>query len=93
MAKSAKGTTGEARESKSYLTQRKISGAMICTFVVSLGLLSSVSVAYFVVFLEITLDMSVHSIFIAHTHSIVGALVQVKKNDFMLSQNELRVSR
>jgi hypothetical protein len=29
--------------------------------------------------------MSVESIFYAHTYSIVGDIIQVKKNDFMLS--------
>jgi hypothetical protein len=65
---------------------------MICTFVVSLLLISSVSIAFFFVFLKITLRMSVESIFIAHTYSIVGDIIQVKKNDFMLSQNELKIS-
>jgi hypothetical protein len=37
--------------------------------------------------------MSVESIFLAHTHSIVGDIIQVKKNDFMLSQNELKISQ
>jgi hypothetical protein len=43
--------------------------------------------------LNTTLDMSVESIFYAHTHSIVGDIIQVKKNDFMLSQNELKISQ
>ena len=29
--------------------------------------------------------MSIANIFIAHTYSIVGDIIQVKKNDFMLS--------
>ena len=66
---------------------------MICTFVVSLLLISSVSIAFFFVFLDTTLKMSVESIFYAHTHSIVGDIIQVKKNDFMLSQNELKISK
>ena len=37
--------------------------------------------------------MSVESIFLAHTYSIVGDIIQVKKNDFMLSQNELKISQ
>lgn len=36
--------------------------------------------------------MSVESIYYAHTHSILGDIIQVKKNDFMLSQNELKIS-
>jgi hypothetical protein len=65
--------------------RRKICRGMICTFVVSLLLISSVSIAFFFVFLKITLEMSVESIFLAHTYSIVGDIIQVKKNDFMLS--------
>jgi hypothetical protein len=48
-------------------------------------LISSVSITFFFVFLETTLKMSVESIFYAHTYSIVGDIIQVKKNDFMLS--------
>ena len=66
---------------------------MICTFVVSLVLISSVSITFFFVFLDTTLKMSVESIFYAHTYSIVGDIIQVKKNDFMLSQNELMISQ
>jgi capsular polysaccharide biosynthesis protein len=68
-----------------YLIQRKICRGMICTFVVSLVLISSVSITFFFVFLDTTLKMSVESIFYAHTYSIVGDIIQVKKNDFMLS--------
>ena len=76
-----------------YLVQRKICRGMICTFVISLLLISSVSIAFFFIFLDTTLDMSVESIFYAHTHSIVGDIIQVKKNDFQLSQNELKISQ
>ena len=58
-----------------YLIQRKICRGMICTFVVSLLLISSVSIAFFFVFLDTTLKMSVESIFYAHTHSIVGDII------------------
>ena len=68
-----------------YLVRQKICRGMICTFVISLLLISSVSIAFFFIFLDTTLDMSVESIFLAHTHSIVGDIIQVKKNDFMLS--------
>jgi hypothetical protein len=66
---------------------------MICTFVVSLLLISSISIAFFFIFLDVVLDMSVESIFYAHTHSILGDIIQVKKNDFMLSQNELKITQ
>ena len=58
---------------------------MICTFVFSLLLISGVSIAFFFVFLNTTLNMSVESIYYAHTHSILLDIIQVKKNDFMLS--------
>lgn len=76
-----------------YLVRRKICRGMICTFVISLLLISCVSIAFFFLFLDTTLDMSVESIFYAHTHAIVGDIIQVKKNDFMLSQNELKISQ
>ena len=78
---------------KTYLVRRKIRWGMICTFVVSLLLISTVSIMFFFIFLEFTLEMSVQSIFLAHTYSIVGDIIQVKKNDFMLSQNELKISQ
>ena len=78
---------------KTYLVRRKIRWGMICTFVVSLLLISTVSIMFFFIFLEYTLEMSVQSIFLAHTYSIVGDIIQVKKNDFMLSQNELKISK
>ena len=39
------------------------------------------------------MDMSVESIFFAHTHSIMGDIIQVKKNDFALAQNELKITQ
>jgi len=58
-----------------YLVRQKICRGMICTFVVSLLLISSVSIAFFFIFLNMTLDMSVESIFYAHTYSIVGDII------------------
>ena len=80
-------------QTKTYLVRRKISRGMICTFVISLLLILFVSIAFFFVFLEDTLEISVESIFIAHTHSIVGDIIQVKRNDFMLAQNELKIAK
>jgi hypothetical protein len=77
---------------KTYLIRRKISWGMICTFVISLLLILIVSISFFFFFLDQTLEMSVVSIFISHTHSIVGDIIQVKKNDFMLAQNELKIA-
>lgn len=94
MAKSKKKNVESIEEvEKTYLVRRKIRWGMICTFVVSLLLISTVSIMFFFIFLEYTLEMSVQSIFLAHTYSIVGDIIQVKKNDFMLSQNELKISK
>jgi hypothetical protein len=70
---------------KTYLVRRRICRGMISAFILSLILISSVSIAFFYYFLNVVTDMSVESIFIAHTYSIVGDIIQVKKNDFMLS--------
>ena len=43
-------------------------------------------------FLDDTLNLSVVSIFDAHTYSIVKDIIQVKRNDLMLVQNELKAS-
>jgi hypothetical protein len=86
-------TSGIQEQEVTYLVRRKIRRGMICTFVISLLLISCVSIAFFFMFLDTTLDMSVESIFYAHTHSIVGDIIQVKKNDFMLSQNELKIAQ
>jgi hypothetical protein len=37
--------------------------------------------------------MSVENLFFAHTDAILNDIIQVKKNDFMLSQNELKISQ
>ena len=37
--------------------------------------------------------MSVENVFIAHTLTILKDIIQVKKNDFMLSQHELQISQ
>ena len=75
-----------------YLVRKKICYGMICSFVQTLVIISSCSIAFFFTFLNTTLDMSVESIFYAHTQSIIEDIIQVKKNDFMLSQNELLIS-
>ena len=47
---------------------------------------------FFYMFLDQTLNLSVLSIFYAHTHSIVQDIIQIKRNDFILVQNELKSS-
>ena len=37
--------------------------------------------------------MSIENMFLSHTHSMVQDIIQVKRNDFMLVQNELKISR
>lgn len=74
-----------AREAKkTYLVQRRIRCAMIGTFVCSLLIILLASIIFFYYFLQMTLDMSVVSIFDAHTYSIVQDIIDVKLNDFTL---------
>lgn len=77
---------------KTFLVQRRIRRAMIGTFVCSLLIILIASIIFFYEFLDSTLNLSVVSIFDAHTYSIVKDIIQVKRNDFMLVQNELKAS-
>ena len=77
---------------KTYLVQRRIRCAMIGTFVCSLLIILIASIIFFYMFLDSTLNMSVVSIFDAHTYSIVKDIIQVKRNDFILVQNEMKAS-
>lgn len=77
---------------KTYLVQRRIRCAMIGTFVCSLMIILVASIIFFYMFLDDTLNLSVVSIFDAHTYSIVKDIIQVKRNDLMLVQNELKAS-
>lgn len=61
---------------------------MIANFVVSLGLIIGASIMFFYLFLDSVLDMSISSIFFAHTQAIIGDIIQIKLNDFHLNQNE-----
>ena len=79
-------------DQKIYLVQRHIRCSMIGTFVCSLLIILTASIAFFYMFLQRTLDISVISIFDAHTYSIVNDIVEIKRNDFMLVQNELMAS-
>ena len=79
--------------SKTYVIQRRIECGMIATFVISLLIILGVSIFFFYYFLDQTLEMSVENVFIAATFSVVKDIVQVKKNDFMLAQNELLISQ
>lgn len=58
-----------------------------------MSLISAFSIGSFYIFLQDTLTFSIESIFYAHTQSIVEDIVQVKKNDFILSQSELKISK
>ena len=65
---------------------------MIGTFLCSLLIILIASIMFFYMFLDQTLNVSVLSIFYAHTHSIVQDIIQIKRNDFILVQNELKSS-
>lgn len=67
------------------MIKSRIECGMISTFVISLTIILGVSIFFFFNFLEQTLEMSVRAVFISHTNSIVKDIIQVKKNDFMLS--------
>jgi len=66
---------------------------MIFTFVGSLIFLTFISMFYFFNLLENTIHMSLQSVFLSHQNSIVKDIIEVKKNDFMLCQNELKLSK
>jgi hypothetical protein len=51
---------------------------MIANFVVSLGLIIGASIMFFYLFLDSVLDMSISSIFFAHTQAIIGDIIQIK---------------
>lgn len=66
---------------------------MIFCFVTALVIIAIISIFFFTGFMENVLTMSVENLFFAHTHSILNDIIQVKKNDFKLSQNELKISQ
>jgi len=78
--------------SVTYVLGRKIFKALVLIFVVSFLLILGVSFIFFFVFMDSTLDVSVESIFYAHTYQTMRDIIKLKKNDFILSQNELRVA-
>jgi hypothetical protein len=78
---------------KSFVVRQKICRLMICAFGMVLVIIALISIIFFNSFVNKVLDMSVVNIFYVHTHSILNDIIQVKKNDFMLSQNELKISK
>lgn len=88
-----KGANVLSEQKKTYLIRRKICRGMICVFVFSILLILVSSIMFFFIFLDYTLEMSIESILISHSYSIVGDIIQVKKNDFMLAQNELKIGQ
>ena len=93
MTKRSKNKGRPEGERKTYLIRRQICRGMICTFAAGLLLLSGLSVAWCVAFLDRVLDMAIRDVFFADTYSIAKDIMEVKANDFMLSQNELRISQ
>ena len=67
----APGTASEDDSETTYLVQRKICRGMICTFVLSLIIITCVSLWFFVHFINQTLEMSIENMFLSHTHSMV----------------------
>ena len=94
MAKNDGITIQELKEPrKRYVVRQKICEGLIGAFGVVLLLIAIISIMFFHQFLTRVLNMSVENIFFAHTHSILNDIIQVKKNDFKLSQNELKISQ
>jgi hypothetical protein len=75
------------------MIQKFISNSMIGTFLGSLVFLTGISLVFFFGLLENTIHMSLQSVFLSHQNSIVKDIIEVKKNDFMLCQNELKLSK
>ena len=70
---SAHATTRE--DDKIYLVRRRICLAMVCTFVLSLALITALSLFFFYYFLELILGLTIENIFIAHTYYIVNDII------------------
>ena len=82
----------EVGSEKTYIIRGRIRFGMICPFFIALVSIVAVSIFFFDFYLDQTLDMSIRDTYFKHTHEIIQDIIQVKKNDFMLSQNELQIS-
>ena len=76
-------------QKKTYIIRGRIRFGMICPFFIALVAIVSVSIFFFYFYLDETLNMSIRDTYYKHTHEIIQDIIQVKKNDFLLSQNEL----
>ena len=65
---------------------------MICIFVISLMFVASISIGFFYYFLEQVLELAVENVYIANTINLINDIIQVKKNDFKLTQHDLMVT-
>ena len=90
MASGAKASEDDS--GTTYLVQRKICRGMICTFVLSLIIIAVASSRFFSYFIDQTLGMSVSNMYLSHLNAMVQDVIQVKRNDFMLVQNELKIA-
>ena len=76
-------------QKKTYIIRGRIRFGMICPFFIALVAIVTVSIFFFYFYLDETLNMSIRDTYYKHTHEIIQDIIQVKKNDFLLSQNEL----
>ena len=76
-------------QKKTYIIRGRIRFGMICPFFIALVAIVTVSIFFFYFYLDETLNMSIRDTYYIHTHEIIQDIIQVKKNDFLLSQNEL----
>ena len=65
---------------------------MIFIFIISLLFVAIISIGFFYYFLEEVLQISIENVYIANTINLINDIIQVKKNDFMLSQHDLKVT-
>ena len=79
-------------ETTTYVVRQKICRGMICTFLLSLIIITVASLWFFIYFIDETLELSVTNTFLAHLNAMVQDVIQVKRNDFMLVQNELKIA-
>ena len=65
---------------------------MVLTFIACFVLVLVLSYSFFFYYTDYTLDISVENIFYSHIYQIMRDIIKLKKNDFLLSQNELKAA-
>ena len=65
---------------------------MMCTVFWGMLIVTAISITFFYAFLDDSLHKFVENVYIAQTFIIMKDIIQVRKNDFMLLQQELQIS-